>query len=196
MAKKSKEEKEKDEILKPAIKRLSYAIQDGKITFFLDGVEVFFFERNDFLELTNRDYIVERLFREEMQPDLSLEETARISRLSRKGLSFDMIAKILELDALKLKRGFQEAIKKHNDTQVYDEERRQCELLGEKDFLKTRIKDQFGILREDKIFIDLKDLKRMMRFGQVDKFIKDNGIDSKDFQEFLKSNQKYLDLLK
>jgi hypothetical protein len=194
MMKKQKAE-EKGETIKSAAKRLTFAVNSGRVVFYLDGAEAFFFERNDFLELTNRPFMVECLFQEEMTPSLDLETTAKVSRLSKKGLPFDTIAKILEMDELKLKSGFREGLKKYDTQLIFREEARQAEILGERDFVKTY--QVINMIRQEgEMFIKLSEIKQAMKFNQLDGFIKAQNIDSKDFEDFLKSNEKYLAMVK
>ena len=198
MTKKSKEEQkaeEKGETIKSAAKRLTFAVDSGKVIFYLDGAEAFFFERNDFLELSNRNYMVEKVFEEELTPSLDLETTAKVSRLSRKGLPFDTIAKILEMDELKLKSGFQEGLKKYDLQMISNKEVQQAEILGERDFVKTY--QVINMIRlEGEIFVNLSEIKQAMKFNQLDGFVKSQNIDPEDFKEFLAVNQKYLAMLK
>lgn len=192
---KKQKAEEKGETIKSAAKRLTFAVNSGRVVFYLDGAEAFFFERNDFLELTNRPFMVECLFQEEMTPSLDLETTAKVSRLSKKGLPFDTIAKILEMDELKLKSGFREGLKKYDTQLIFREEARQAEILGERDFVKTY--QVINMIRQEgEMFIKLSEIKQAMKFNQLDGFIKAQNIDSKDFEDFLKSNEKYLAMVK
>jgi hypothetical protein len=178
---------------------LSLRFEKEKIFFDVERTPTYFMTKETFLGLLNFEKVADAFEGKVEEPKLELpfEFFCKIVRLTKKGLDFTTISKFLKLDERVMKNAYLEAVQKFDSTKIFEEVERQGREGDEKDSVTAYRKDlSTGQQVKVNIEINLNSLKTHMKCGTVDNLIKNLSLDENDFREFVRKNQRYLDLIK
>ena len=194
------EEKEGSKMESP--QEVKVGFEPERLTFSVGGKE-FFLSRKDAVLLFGEE--IKREFEAAGFANLrTLQNLVTISRLLKKGLGYSQISQAMGYPTEQITKFFSHEMSRPRvetfDPNCFESERlRQAEgmdFVREADREPTLAEQKDGEIEFGQIFIDLAQVRSLQKQGKKDKEIASFlGVDRKEFENWMKKNQQYLNLL-